>query len=146
MNAAAEAADESDDSDDAASNENDDAVTMELTGIVPRQHEGDDDEDDNGSENSAGERGTSALPVSSSAFLSQLDPFVTAEPASSAAGGATWSPPMVSSFMDTIGSLLSTQQPADDPGSVAGAAVSALTPTPVLQDDLVYYESSEPEP
>ncbi|KAJ2365324.1 hypothetical protein H4S01_003311, partial [Coemansia sp. RSA 2610] len=56
MNAAAEAADESDDSDDAASNENDDAVTMELTGIVPRQHEGDDDEDDNGSENSAGER------------------------------------------------------------------------------------------
>ncbi|KAJ1849618.1 hypothetical protein LPJ70_000363 [Coemansia sp. RSA 2708] len=76
MNAAAEAADESDDSDDAASNENDDAVTMELTGIVPRQHEGDDDEDDNGSENSAGERGTSALPVSSSAFLSQLDPFI----------------------------------------------------------------------
>ncbi|KAJ1868055.1 hypothetical protein LPJ78_000552 [Coemansia sp. RSA 989] len=75
--------------------DHDDAVTMELTGIVPRQP----DESES--------QTTSSPPAST-----------------------LWGQPMVSSFMDTIGSLLSTQPPSNPAAMAPQANAPTATPAP----------------
>ncbi|KAJ2124066.1 hypothetical protein IW147_002002 [Coemansia sp. RSA 720] len=135
LSASAGTADESEASDysnDDASNENDDAVTMELTGIVSRLQPDRD---------SADELEDSTPPVTSY----QENPF-TATQAIDAAS-SIWSPPMVSSFMDTIQSLISTQQPEVQPiGNILpnSVALSTLTPAPIIHEESVRTPARKP--
>ncbi|KAJ1777102.1 hypothetical protein LPJ54_002630, partial [Coemansia sp. RSA 1824] len=139
LSAPADTADESEASDysnDDVSNDNDDAITMELTGIVSRlqpDHDSADELDD-------------STPPAVSYNISNQENLFTATQAIDAAS-TIWSPPMVSSFMDTIQSLISTQQPEVQPiGNIlsSSAALSELTPTPIAYEESVRTPARKP--
>ncbi|KAJ2825638.1 hypothetical protein IWW50_002758, partial [Coemansia erecta] len=119
---------DSDDDDDDASNENEDAITMELTGIMPRRGSYSESADSNSSNGSNG---------SNDGVADQGNPFTISE---AEAVSAIWNAPMASTFMDTIGTLLSAQQPGVLPISdflANNADMPTLTPEPVVQEELV---------